>query len=288
MKPPPFDYRRPDSVEEALADLSTYGGDSAILAGGQSLIPLLNLRFARPDVVIDINRIAGLDDVQINAESVVVGALTRARDLERHAEVKKVLPVLAQAISQVAHPQIRHRTTIGGNISHADPSSELPGVLAALDGSIRLISESGTREVPWDQFFETVFTTAKRTNEMVSEVIFPRCEGWSFVFNEVARRQGDYPLTGLCTGLLIRDGHVLEARLAAVAVSDRPVRLVEAEAALVGVAVDDEVALRSACRAAAECPEPMTDLHGSGDYRRGLLVTLTRRSVLDLAAEHAA
>ena len=116
MKPPPFDYRRPDSVEEALADLSTYGGDSAILAGGQSLIPLLNLRFARPDVVIDINRIAGLDDVQINAESVVVGALTRARDLERHAEVKKVLPVLAQAISQVAHPQIRHRTTIGGNI----------------------------------------------------------------------------------------------------------------------------------------------------------------------------
>ena len=134
MKPPAFEYRRPGSVAETLAELAEHGSDASLLAGGQSLIPLLNLRLSRPDVVVDINRVPGLDAITVDTTMVAVGALVRARDLERHAESVRVNPVISAALAHVAHPQIRNRTTIGGNVSHADPSSELPAVLAALDG----------------------------------------------------------------------------------------------------------------------------------------------------------
>ena len=284
MKPPPFEYRRASSVPEALGMLGDAGADTAVLAGGQSLIPLLNLRFARPDVLVDINRIPGLDGITVTAESVEVGALTRARRLERDASVAAALPVLTTALSNVAHPQIRNRTTIGGNIAHGDPSSELPAVLAALEGTVRLQSQArGSRDVGWEEFFLSVFTTAKESDELVTAVVFPRPAGWTFVFREVARRQGDYPMAALCAGFRVVDGVIAEARLAASAVADRPLRLHAAELALAGMAVGDAKATRAAGDAAVDGWEPTTDLHGTADYRRGLLRTLVRRSADQLA-----
>ena len=287
MKPPAFEYRRPGSVAETLAELAEHGSDASLLAGGQSLIPLLNLRLSRPDVVVDINRVPGLDAITVDTTMVAVGALVRARDLERHAESVRVNPVISAALAHVAHPQIRNRTTIGGNVSHADPSSELPAVLAALDGRVRLTSASGVREIGWDEYFVTIFTTAKQPHEMLTEVLFPIHPGWRFSFAEIARRQGDYPLTGLCAGVRVVDGAIAEARLAAIAVADRPVRLTASESALVGVAVDDAGTIKAAAREASVGWEPMADLHGSSEYRRSLVSTLTSRTITSLVGAAA-
>jgi len=284
MKPPAFEYRRPTSVEEALAVLAEHGPDAAVLAGGQSLVPLLNLRLSRPEVVVDINRLPGLAGVRVTETAVEVDALVRARALERDAAAGSALPVLHEALAVVAHPQIRNRTTIGGNISHADPSSELPGVLAALDGRVRLESAArGAREVGWEEFFLGVFTTAKEPDELLTGVVFPRAAGWQWRFREVSRRQGDYPMAGLCAGVRVGGGVIEEARLVAIAVADRPLRLRAAEQALVGQPVG-EAAVEQASAAATEGWEPMSDLHGTADYRRGLVRTLVRRSLADLGA----
>ena len=260
MKPPAFEYRRPGSVAETLAELAEHGSDASLLAGGQSLIPLLNLRLSRPDVVVDINRVPGLDAITVDTTMVAVGALVRARDLERHAESVRVNPVI---------------------------SSELPAVLAALDGRVRLTSASGVREIGWDEYFVTIFTTAKQPHEMLTEVLFPIHPGWRFSFAEIARRQGDYPLTGLCAGVRVVDGAIAEARLAAIAVADRPVRLTASESALVGVAVDDAGAIKAAAREASVGWEPMADLHGSSEYRRSLVSTLTSRTITSLVGAAA-
>jgi carbon-monoxide dehydrogenase medium subunit len=161
-------------------------------------------------------------------------------------------------------------------------------VLAALDGWVRLRSVNGVREVPWHEYFLSVFLTSKEPDELLTQVVFPRNSGWEFTFNEIARRQGDYPLAGLCSGVRVEDGRIAEARLAAIAVSDRPVRLTSAENALVGVAADDMRAVRDACAEAAEGLVPTEDLHGTSAHRKGLLVTLARRSMADLLSRGAA
>jgi len=282
MKPPAFAYRRPDSVEHVLSELSEHGSDAVLLAGGQSLIPLLNLRLSRPEVVIDLGHVAGLDDVLVDDHAVSVGALVRARAIERSAAVAAANPVVVTAIRQVAHPQIRNRTTIGGNIAHADPSSELPAVLAALDGSVRLRSQRGERDVVWSDYFQTVFTTSREPDELLVEVVFPRRAGWNYTFMEVARRQGDYPLAGLCVGVREVDGVIAEARLAAIGVADRPVRLSTIEAELQGVSSGDQAAITEIGRLVSSDVQPMDDLHGTSAYRVGLLGTLVRRTLNEL------
>ena len=168
MKPAAFEYVAPQQVDEALEILAHRGDDTSILSGGQSLMPLLNMRLARPEVLLDANRLAELSSWEIIGGEVRVGALVRAAVLERDAQLRAALPVLPEAISHIGHPQIRNRTTIGGNIAHADPSSELPGVLAALDGSVELRSSTAARTLSWDEFFVTVFTSAREPDEMVT------------------------------------------------------------------------------------------------------------------------
>lgn len=284
MKPPVFEYRDPASLDEALALLAEHGADASILAGGQSLIPLLNLRLARPEMVIDVNRIRGLDSVDITPERIRIGALARVRTLERTASIRAAAPDLADAFANIAHPQIRARTTIGGNLSHADPSSELPGVLAAHDGSVELTSASGTRMVPWSEFFVTVFTTSKRPDEMVTAVEFPTPAGSRFAFVEVARRPGDYPLAGVCAGRLA-DG---SARVCAIAIADRPVRLPRTEAAVAAANLSTPAARAEIARVAAAEVEPVDDGHGSARYRRGLVATLVDRTLTRLEEGAAA
>jgi len=283
MKPPVFEYRDPRSLGEALSLLNEHGDDSSILAGGQSLIPLLNLRLARPDFVIDINNVPGLDSIEVSPGCVRVGAMTRIRRLERDPQIRAVAPALADAFQNIAHPQIRSRTTIGGNISHADPSSELPGVLAAYDGRVQLTSAAGSRWVSWADFFVTVFTTTRESNELLTAVEFPTDQNFNYEFEEIARRPGDYPLAGVCAGISLECGRVRAARLSAIAIADRPIRMTVAEAALVGVDFSDPTARLAASQAAAAEINPMDDEHGSAAFRRGLVSTLVNRTLDRLA-----
>lgn len=274
MKPPLFSYRDPRSLEEVLSLLAEHGLDASVLAGGQSLLPLLNLRLARPEVLVDINRVPGLDGVEIAADAVRFGALARVRSVEHSAAVREAAPALADAVACIAHPQIRARTTIGGNIAHADPSSELPGVLAAFDGRVELTSANGSRWVSWSDFFLTVFTTSREPEELLTRVEFPIAPGMAHSFREIARRPGDYPLAGVCVGLKVNGGAITEARVAAVAVADRPVRLAQVEALLVGGSPSDPALVREARAVAAASTPASDDAHGSARFRQGLVGSL--------------
>ncbi len=274
MKPPLFAYRDPGSVDEAATLLAEFGSEASVLAGGQSLIPLLNLRLARPEALIDINRLSELERIEVSDEAVRLGALTRVRSVERSNEVAEALPVLAEAVRHIAHPQIRTRTTMGGNVAHADPSSELPGVLAACEGRVELLSTRGTRWVPWSEFFISVFTTSREPDELLTRIEFPRNPQWTFRFRELARRSGDYPLAGVCLGLRM-DGEVIqEARVSVIAVADRPLRIPELEQVLVGGRLSD-ASLRKDVHATAQNSVPaIDDTHASSSYRRNLVGTL--------------
>lgn len=274
MKPPVFEYRDPRDREEVLALLAEHGSEVSILAGGQSLIPLLNLRLARPEMIVDINRVAGLDGIEVSPEAVRISALTRVRVVERHAPLTIAAPAIAYASSCIAHPQIRSRTTVGGNISHADPSSELPGVLAAYDGCVELTSVRGSRWVPWAEYFLTIFTTSREPDEMFTRVEFPLAADTHYVFREISRRPGDYPLAGICVGLAISDDVVTQARVAVVAVADRPVRLTRVEAALQGTRLRDQDVVYSIASLASEDVPTADDAHGSARFRKGLVRSL--------------
>lgn len=274
MKPPVFEYRDPRDREEVLALLAEHGSDVSILAGGQSLLPLLNLRLARPEMVVDINHVSGLDGIEICPDAVRISALTRIRAVERYAPLNAAAPAITYASSCIAHPQIRSRTTIGGNISHADPSSELPGVLAAYDGRVELTSIRGSRWVPWSDYFLTVFTTSREPDEMFTRVEFPLAPDTHYVFREISRRPGDYPLAGICVGLETSDDVVTKARVSVVAVADRPVRLARVETALEGFRLRDLGVAHSIANLAAEEVPAADDAHGSARFRKGLVRSL--------------
>lgn len=278
MKPGIFEYIAPRTTAEALAALAERGDDTYLLAGGQSLMPLMNMRLARPELLLDINGLGEFASWELTADTLRVGALVRAADLERSADVQAKLPVLAAAISHIGHPQIRNRTTIGGNVAHADPSSELPGLLAALEGNVELTSARGSRTLLWSEFFVSVFTTAREPDEMVSAVSFPLLSGWDVRFSEMARRHGDFPIVALTVAVRTQDDVVTDLRVAATGVSDRPVRLTAVEDAAVGRRLDRGTVadLASLSRSAID---PQPDGAGSAEYRRFLLGTLLERSL---------
>ena len=195
MKPAPFTYLDPPSLDEVLAALAEHGDDAAVISGGQSLLPLMNLRLARPEVVVDPRRVPGLRDITVTPEAVVIGAMTTATEVLEHPEVGRTLPALVEAIACIGHSQIRNRTTIGGSVAHADPSSELPTVLAGVEGEVVLRSATGERRVSAAAFFDGSFSTTRRADELVTEVRFPVPPG-ATAWDEVARRPGDFALAG--------------------------------------------------------------------------------------------
>jgi len=275
VKPPPFDYHDPHTVDDVLTLLAEHTDAASVLAGGQSLVPLLNMRLARPDVLIDLNRVEGLDSVEITDSAVALGATVRLTTVERHPGIAAALPALAEAVSRVAHPQIRSRTTIGGTLCHADPAAEVPTVAVGLGADITLRSRAGSRVVPAEDFFETVFTTVKQPDELLVRADFPRRPGLVAGYDEISRRHGDFPFAGLCLGVGHADGVVAEARAAAAGVASHPVRLPGLEAALLGRPLAD--AVEDAAEAASAEIDPPSDHHGSAAFRRGLLRTLVRR-----------
>jgi carbon-monoxide dehydrogenase medium subunit len=275
MKPPPFDYHDPRAIDDVLDLLAEHTDEAALLAGGQSLLPLLNMRLARPEVVVDLNRVEGLDAVEITDGAVSLGAMARLGVLEHDARVAEALPVLTEAISWVAHPQIRVRTTVGGTCCHADPSAEVPTVAVATGATMHLRTCGGERAVAAEDFFETVFTTVKEPDELLVRVDFPRRPGMVIGYDEISRRHGDFPFVGLCLGVGLVDGVVAEVRAAAAGVANRPVHLPGLESALLGRPLGE--AVEDAAEAASADIEPPADLHGSTAFRRGLLRTLVRR-----------
>ncbi len=286
MKPPVFDYITADTVEAALAALANAGGDAKLIAGGQSLMPMLNFRLARPSLLVDINRIPGLDRIHVDGDRVRVGALVRHHKLETSAVIAEHLPVVHAAMAHVAHLAIRNRGTIGGSLSHADPAAELPMMAALLDAELTIRSARATRIENASAFFVNALTTTLAPDEMLCEIAFARPRpdtGWGF--EEFARRDGDFALAAAAALLRIDDGRIVEPRIALMGVGVTPVRAGAAEAVLAGQVLDAAL-LETAAEAVRSAIEPNTDLHASGDYRRHLAGVLTER-VLATAARRA-
>ncbi|HEX8395533.1 MAG TPA: xanthine dehydrogenase family protein subunit M [Longimicrobium sp.] len=288
MKPAPFAYHRPDTVDEALALLAEHGYDAKLLAGGQSLVPAMNFRLAAPAVLIDLNRIPGLDAIAESDGGVRIGTMVRQRVAERSAVIAARAPLIAETLPSVAHAQIRNRGTVGGSIAHADPAAELPSVMLALGARFHVRGPGGARVVEAGDFFTGLFGTALEPDEMLVEIEVPAAApGTGFAFDEVSRRHGDFALAGVAAAVRVdADGRCLSARIALLSVGEGPVLAASAEPALVGHALTDD-AIRAAASVAAQTDvDPPGDIHATPAYRRQLVDVLIRR-VLPRAAERA-
>lgn len=287
MKPPRFEYFAPRSREEALELLARHGDRARVLAGGQSLIPLLNLRLAQPEALVDINRIPELAFVRDGNGSLVLGALTRLHVLEDAEAVRTRQPLVAEACRFVGHLPIRHRGTLGGNLAHADPASELPAVMLALEAQLSLASQHGTRTVAAAEFFRGALTTALRPGELLTEVRLPALPaGAGTAFVEMSRRAGDFALVGVAAVVALdAAGRCARVRLALCGVGPTPLRPAEAEHALQGEAPHGAALEEAAARAAA-ATDPPSDIHGSAAFRRRLARHFVRQAV-ELAARRA-
>ena len=281
MKPAPFDYFAPGTLDEALALLAEHGDEAKPLAGGQSLIPAMNFRLARPRVLVDLNRVGALSYIRAEKSGLEIGAMTRQRAVERSDVVARAAPLLTEAMPAIAHPQIRNRGTVGGSIAHADPSAELPAVALALDARFRARSATGERTIVAADFFKGMLETALEPGELLVEIALPPLRprtGTAFL--EVARRHGDYALVGVAAVVTLdATGRCQAARIALLSVGDGPVLAVEAGKTLVGQKRSDELLRAAADAAAKRDVDPPSDIHASAAYRRRLVDVLTRRAL---------
>jgi CO/xanthine dehydrogenase FAD-binding subunit len=280
MKPAAFRYVRPSSLEEAMSTLRQCGGDAKILAGGQSLMPLLNFRMLRPAVLIDINRIPGLDYVTETEEGAVrIGSLTRHYTLETSPAIRGRFPILQTAVTHVAHLAIRNRGTIGGSLSHADPAAELPMMAVLLDAQLTIRAVERRRILAARDFFLGPLTTALDGDEIVTDISLPSLDpatGWGF--EEFALRPGDFAFAAVGALIKLRDAKAVEVRIGLMGVDETPVRAVEAENMLVGESYREDL-IRAAAESARGAVNPNSDLRASADYRRHLVAALTERAL---------
>jgi carbon-monoxide dehydrogenase medium subunit len=279
MKPAPFDYIAATSVDMAAASLAEAGDDAKIIAGGQSLVPLLNFRLLRPSILVDINPIGTLAFITETATDIRVGALTRHHQLETSPVIARHLPVLSCAMTHVAHLAIRNRGTIGGSLAHGDPAAELPMMALLLDAELHIASVSGTRTLAAGDFFLDALTVDLAAGEIVTEIVLPKLPprtAWGFA--EVARRHGDFALAAAAATLSIAADSIIESRIALTGVGRTALRVATAENLLVGRTLTADVSNQvvEAVRAAIE---PDTDLHASADYRCHLAGVLTSRAL---------
>jgi carbon-monoxide dehydrogenase medium subunit len=273
MKPAPFDYVRAESVDQAIEALREHGDDAKVLAGGQSLLPALNMRLVRPGVLVDLNFARGLDGLTEENGSLRIGALVRQAAAERSQLVRRDCPLLAESLPLVGHFVTRNRGTVCGSVAHADAAAELPLALVALGGEV----VTSNRSIPAEEFFVTHFTTVLEPDELVLATLWPRARrSEGAALEEFAPRHGDFALASAACVLRVEDGRVAEARLALGSVTDRP-ELVDA-AALVGEAVD-AAAARSVGATASASVDPPDNLHGSPEYRRRLVEVLVERAI---------
>lgn len=286
MKPSRFTYHAPATAGEALALLAEHGDRSKVLAGGQSLLPLLNFRLAAPEHLVDINRLPGLDQLERSAGGWRIPALVRQRQAERCAGLADSAPLLTEALPQVAHPQIRNRGTICGSLAHADSSAEMPAVMLALGARMTIASAAGTRTVDADDFFVFHLTTAVEPHELLLAVEFDDAPPRTYTsFTEFAPRKGDFCLAGVAvTVTLGNDGTVSRCRIVAAGVSPTPLRLRPVEELVNGSSLEGAV-LADAQRAAAGAVNPVGDVHADASYRRQLAAVLVRRALTAVKAK---
>jgi carbon-monoxide dehydrogenase medium subunit len=289
MKPAPFDYHAPDSLDEVLALLAEHGDESKVIAGGQSLVPMLAMRLARPTQLVDVTGVGALAGVSLAGDVLRIGATTTERELERSAEVSGV-PALVEALPLIGHMAIRNRGTVGGSLAHADASGELPAVAVATGATMRVRGPDGDREVAADDFFLGHYTTALDAEDCLLGVDVPTTNGSSgstgWAVQEVARRHGDFALVGVVTMVALDgSGAIAEARICQFGVSERPHRDAGVEASLVGATPTDETFAGAAADAVRDL-EPADDVHGTAEFRRHLAEVTVRRA-LATATERA-
>ena len=288
MKPAPFEYHVPDSIEEALTLLRDYGSDAKLLAGGQSLVPAMNFRVVQPSALIDLNRVKELDYVREDGECLRIGAMTRERTLEFDPLIAKWAPLLDEATPHIAHPQIRNRGTIGGSIANADPAAELPVLMLALNARLKARHASGERWVDAHDFFAGMFTTALESNEILVEVELPSQPprtGWSFM--EVAPRAGDYALMGVAVLVTLDDQNKCKrGRLVYLNAGDGPVEAKQAAQLLEGEAFNDGLIESAAAVASEQEINPFGNVHTSPEFQRHLANVLTKKA-LKIAVKRA-
>ncbi|MGX9427855.1 MULTISPECIES: FAD binding domain-containing protein [Bradyrhizobium] len=278
MKPAKFDYVLPATLDAAIEALVASNGEGKVLAGGQSLLPLLNFRMARPAVLVDLNGIKGLSYIEERGDRIAIGALTRHRDLEHSPLVASRLPVMSAAMRHVAHLAIRNRGTIGGSLSHADPAAELPMLSAFYDARISVQGPAGRRTIAAEEFFVDALTNCLEPSEIVVEIEFPVLDHDGWAFEEVARRFGDFALASIAVSVRRAQSGLKDARIAVMGVADTPLRLREAEQELVAMELNDRTPDRFSEIVVSKV-SPNDDLHASAAYRRHLLAQLSRRAL---------
>ena len=282
MIPAQFEYVAPATVEEALTALAEGGEDAKVMAGGQSLLPVLRMRLNVPSVVVDLGRIESLRGVRDDGDGIVIGAMTTHSDVYHDALVGEHVAVLREAIEQLADPQVRHRGTFGGALAHADPAGDLGAPALALGATFTIAGPSGTRTVEADDFFEDLFTTAIQEGELLTEVRIPKYTGWGGHYEKFVRVAHQWPIVAVAAAVKVDGGTISEARVGLTNMGSTPLRARSVEAALAGKPATDE-AVREAAASAAEGTNPPSDLNGDADYRKHLATVLTRRAVLAAA-----
>lgn len=280
MKPAPFDYVKVGSVADAVGALAESDGEGKVLAGGQSLMPILSFRLARPGLLVDINGVPELQSIRSENGHLAVGAMVRQRDLETDSQAAEALPLVTQALGYVGHVAIRHRGTVGGSLAHADPAAELPLVAVTLDAEMVIQGNGGTRVVPAAEFFTGPLMTALGADELLTEIRFPRQpSGVGVSIQEIARRSGDFAIVSVAVALTLDgEGTCTSARVGVGGVEAVPRRLAEVESALTGQSLGDGV-IGQAADQAASLVDPLEDIHGPADYRRKLTGVLIKRAV---------
>jgi carbon-monoxide dehydrogenase medium subunit len=280
--PAKFDYLAPTSLDEALAALAEHGDDAKILAGGQSLLPVMRMRLNAPEVVIDLSRIEALRGIRDDGDAIVIGAMTTHADVGSDPLVAEHAALIAKAVEHLADAQVRHRGTFGGALAHADPAGDLGATALALDAEFVIAGSGGSRTVAAVDFFEDLFTTAIGDDEILTEVRIPKRTGWGAHYEKFVRVAHQWPIVAVAATVRIDGGTIAEARIGLTNMGSTPLRATAVEEALVGQPATDD-AVRRAAQAAAQGTSPPSDLNGDADYRRHLATVLTRRAVLAAA-----
>ena len=282
MIPAQFEYVAPTTVEEALSLLSQHGDDAKIIAGGQSLLPVLRMRLNAPEVVIDLGKIEALKGVRDDGDAIVIGAMTTHHDVQHDPLVKEHALLISRAETEVADPQVRHRGTFGGALAHADPAGDLGAPALALDAEFVVAGQGGPRTIAAADFFVDLFTTAMEENEILTEVRIPKRSGWGAHYEKFVRVAHQWPIVAVAAAVKVDGGTISEARVGLTNMGSTPLRARAVEEALVGQQATED-AVRQAAASAAEGTSPPSDLNGDADYRRHLATVLTRRAVLAAA-----
>jgi aerobic carbon-monoxide dehydrogenase medium subunit len=284
MKLPPFEYACPTSLSEAVALLAAHDGEAKLLAGGQSLVPMLAFRVAAPSTLVDLRKLTELRQIGISERGVTLGAMVRWRDILDDARLRAAHPLLVTAVAQVAHYQIRNRGTVGGSLAHADPAAEMPGIAVTCEAEIAVTGKAGARVIAAADFFQGPLMTALKPDEIITGIRLPPWPARRrFGFQEFARRRGDFATVGVALFYDLDDGGKIRgAHIGVIGVADRPLRLAAAEKVLNGGVIDDTT-IAAVAAAACASVDPADDIHASGAYRRALVGTLVERALKDAA-----